>query len=138
MLACARVAEEAVFENLAAAEVVQLLPAELQKNLKQLIAAIIAKNMPKWRETAAAAQIALPRLVSTDWRVDVKTSSDAFSRMAQPAILMEMKVQATPGRTDAMPALRHITFELNKETLDTMLDGLGKIRDQLASITSAQ
>lgn len=123
---------------MAAADIVQILPAELNKNLKQLIAAIITKNMPKWRETSSSTQISLPRLVSTDWRVDVKTSSDSFARMAQPAIIMEMKVQDTPTRADAMAQQRHITFELNKETLDTMLDGLGKIRDQLSSITASQ
>jgi len=37
-----------------------------------------------------------------------------------------------------MPGQRHIAFELSKETLETMLDGLGKIRDQLDSITTSQ
>jgi len=33
-----------------------------------------------------------------------------------------------------MPGIRHVNFELTKETLETMLDGLGKIKDQLSSI----
>jgi hypothetical protein len=33
-----------------------------------------------------------------------------------------------------MPGTRDVQFELDKETLATMLDGLGKIRDQLAGL----
>lgn len=35
---------------------------------------------------------------------------------------------------NAMPAVRRLNVELTKEKLDTMLDGLGKIRDQLSSV----
>ena len=47
-----------------------------------------------------------------------------------------LQVQASPTLVDVMAPTRSITFEMNRETLETMLDGLGKIRDQLASITS--
>ena len=32
--------------------------------------------------------------------------------------------------------IRNVNVELSKETLDTMLDGLGKIRNQLSSVVS--
>lgn len=35
------------------------------------------------------------------------------------------------------PSLRSINVEFSRETLDTMLDGLGKIRDQLSSVAKA-
>ena len=57
--------------------------------------------------------------------------------MSAPAILMELKVQDPPARRDVMPAVRHVTFELSKETTDTMLDGLRRIRDQLQGVTAA-
>jgi len=92
MITLAHLVEEVLFENLPAAEIVQLLPVDLSKNLKSLIAAIVTKNIPKWRETATSTQISLPRLVSTDWRVDVKTASESMSRFNQAGLIVEMQV----------------------------------------------
>lgn len=70
------------------------------------------------------------------------------------------QVQNLPTHANEMPGLRHVVFEVNKvcdwktdlsprrtvhaffplcpqETLETMLDGLGKIRDQLASVADS-
>jgi len=93
LLAAALVIDDAVFENRQPADIVAQLPADLNKNLRQLIAAIITKNLPKWRETAAANQISLPRLVDVDWRIDVKTASEVIARMAQPAVIVDLRVR---------------------------------------------
>jgi len=45
------------------------------------------------------------------------------------------QVQETADQVGQMPATSCVNVELSKETLDTMLDGLGKIRDQLSSVT---
>lgn len=45
------------------------------------------------------------------------------------------KVQENAAEKNAMPAVRRLNVELTKEKLDTMLDGLGKIRDQLSSVS---
>lgn len=42
--------------------------------------------------------VSIPRLVGFDWRVDVKTSSDSASRMAQPTCIVQMKVSQGKGR----------------------------------------
>lgn len=44
--------------------------------------------------------VSLPKLADFDWRVDVKTSSDAITRMSMPTCLVQLKV------TDSM----YITF----------------------------
>ena len=44
---------------------------------------------------ACHTSVSLPRLQEFDWRVDVKSSSDAVSRMAVPTCLLQMKVRAT-------------------------------------------
>ena len=44
------------------------------------------------------------------------------------------QVQETADQVGQMPATSCINVELSKETLDTMLDGLGKIREQLSSV----
>ena len=41
----------------------------------------------------------------------------------------------TAVRSDR-PSVSAVTVELSKETLDTMLDGLGRIRDQLSAVAS--
>ena len=44
------------------------------------------------------------------------------------------QVQEVPTHTQQMVSVRNINVEFSKETLETMLDGLGKIRDQLSSV----
>lgn len=80
----------------------------------------------------------LPRYVNADWRVDVKTSSDRISRMVVPSVLVDLKVQDQPTSATQVPAARHVEFELSKEALQTMLDGLGRIRDQLGSVAGSK
>lgn len=47
--------------------------------------------------------------------------------------------QVREPATDAsrMPPVQTVTVELSKETLDTMLNGLGVIRDQLSSVSKS-
>ena len=75
-----------------------------------------------------------PVCLHADWRVDVKTSSNLLSRMSVPTVLVGMKVQDVPTRVDLVPDVKDVQFELSKEALQTMLDGLNKIRDQLSAV----
>jgi len=81
----------------------------------------------------------LPRFEGIDWRVDVRSASDTVSRMSVPTVLVQMRVQNSyngevPPAEGQAVSQRLVTFELNKETLATMLDGLVFVRDQLAAI----
>ena len=49
--------------------------------------------------------------------------------------IVVFKVQENATEQNVMPAVRRLNVELTKEKLDTMLDGLGKIRDQLSSVS---
>uniref|UniRef100_V9L7C9 COMM domain-containing protein 9-like protein n=1 Tax=Callorhinchus milii TaxID=7868 RepID=V9L7C9_CALMI len=89
-----------------------------------------------WKSEVLASQISLPHLVAMDWRVDIKASSDTVSRMAVPTCLLQMKIQDDAGPHRDGPAISTVSVELSKETLDTMLDGLGRIRDQLSAVAS--
>ena len=79
----------------------------------------------------------LPSYVGVDWRVDVKTSSDRVARMSVPSLLVDLKVADQPSSTATVPHARHVEFELSKEALKTMLDGLGRIRDQLGAVAGS-
>lgn len=75
--------------------------------------------------------------MGVDWRVDVKTASDVVSRMQVPSVLVDLKVQDQPETTNRVPSARHVEFELSQEALRTMLDGLGRIRDQLGAVAAS-
>ena len=44
------------------------------------------------------------------------------------------QVQESAKKVDEVPEVNSVNVELTKETLNTVLDGLGKIRDQLSSV----
>ncbi|XP_060072390.1 COMM domain-containing protein 9-like [Ylistrum balloti] len=111
-----------------------LFPSNFHKNLRDLLVKTMMENMNNWRNSALNNQVSLPRLVDFDWRVDIKTSSDTITRMSVPTCILQMKVQENATEVDQTPDVEHVNVELSKETLDTMLDGLSKIRDQLSSV----
>ncbi|XP_022439332.1 COMM domain-containing protein 9 isoform X1 [Delphinapterus leucas] len=126
-----------VFRDLSSAEaVLALFPENFHQNLKNLLTKIILEHASTWRAEAQTNQISLPRLVDLDWRVDIKTSSDSISRVAIPTCLLQMKIQEDPSLCGEQPSVSAVTVELSKETLDTMLDGLGRIRDQLSAVAT--
>lgn len=125
------------FRDLSSADaILALFPENFHQNLKNLLTKIVLEHISTWRTEAQANQISLPRLVDLDWRVDIKTSSDSISRMAVPTCLLQMKIQEDPSLCGDKPCISAVTMELSKETLDTMLDGLGRIRDQLSAVAS--
>ncbi|XP_006642502.2 COMM domain-containing protein 9 [Lepisosteus oculatus] len=125
-----------VLHGLASPEqILGVFPDGFHPSLKNLLTKILLEQSPSWRSEALSNQIALPRLVDVDWRVDVKTASDTLNRMAVPTCLVQMKVQDDPSLCGS-DSLSTVTVELSKETLETMLDGLGRIRDQLSTVAS--
>ncbi|KAJ7344625.1 hypothetical protein JRQ81_000575 [Phrynocephalus forsythii] len=117
-------------------EILSLFPEGFHQNLKNLLTKIILENVSVWRNEAQANQISLPRLLDMDWRVDIKTSSDSVSRMAVPTCLLQLKIQEDPALCGNDFETSTLMVEVNKQTLDTMLDGLGRIRDQLSAIAN--
>lgn len=47
-----------------------------------------------------------------------------------------LQIQEDPSLCGDKPCISAVTMELSKETLDTMLDGLGRIRDQLSAVAN--
>ncbi|XP_048216400.1 COMM domain-containing protein 9 [Perognathus longimembris pacificus] len=125
------------FRDLSSSEaILALFPGNFHQNLKHLLTKIILEHVSSWRMEAQANQISLPRLVDLDWRVDIKMSSNSIGRMAVPTCLLQMKIQEDPSLCGDKPSISAVTVELSKETLDTMLDGLGRIRDQLSAVAN--
>ncbi|XP_026859872.2 COMM domain-containing protein 9 [Electrophorus electricus] len=123
-----------VFHNLTTPEqILAIFPDTFHSNLKNLITKILLEQSVIWRNEALANQISLPQLVDMEWRVDIKTCSDSVSRMAVPTCILSMKIQDSP-HINSSPCESSVTVELSKETMDTMLDGLGRVRDQLSAV----
>ncbi|XP_019729501.1 COMM domain-containing protein 9 [Hippocampus comes] len=120
-----------VFHNLSSTEeVIQIFPESFHSSLKNLLTKILLDNSNAWKTDAVGSQISLPQLKAVDWRVDLVSSSDALSRMCVPTCLVHLKTEDVGGEDCVSGA----TVELSRESLDTMLDGLGRIRDQLSVV----
>ncbi|KAK1875731.1 COMM domain containing protein 9 [Dissostichus eleginoides] len=68
------------------------------------------------------------QLKDLDWTVSMVTGSDSLSRMSVPTCLVQLQME------DPCQAVSTTTVELSRASLDTMLDGLGRIRDQLSVV----
>lgn len=102
--------------------------------IKKLIGQLIASKLEQWTESALASRVSLPKLVEVNWAMHMKKSSTQVSKMDVPSILVEMEIEKDCSRADMPNGTEKIAFELSSEALQTMLDGLGKIRDQLSTM----
>ena len=103
--------------------------------MKVLIGKVIAAHAAEWKANLMQSTVSLPRLVDMKWRLDIKSGSSEISRMSAPTVVMQMQIQQNNQQLGILPTRDNITFELDKETLATMLKGFHKIRDQLATIS---
>lgn len=132
--------EVALYEN--TSNLSALFPKGFHKDLQTLILQIIEANLPKWRQYCIQNQCSLPRLQSMDWRIDVKRASETISSISVPSVIVELKIldedsvssSTSSNVNNNEPQIKIVNFELNKQTLDTMVDGLTKIKQQLASL----
>ena len=108
--------------------------AALDEQLKALLTEQLTANVAGWREASIMSMPSLPKFVDVDRRVDVKSATEQVGRMAVPTVLVDLKTRQQPVSKDAVPGTETVSFELSKEALDTMVDGLGRIRDQLGNI----
>eukprot|EP01119_Soliformovum_irregulare_P003221 TRINITY_DN13570_c0_g1_i1.p1 TRINITY_DN13570_c0_g1~~TRINITY_DN13570_c0_g1_i1.p1 ORF type:complete len:187 (+),score=52.61 TRINITY_DN13570_c0_g1_i1:481-1041(+) len=130
VLAIRELTKIAVYEN--STNLDPLFPSGFPKDLQQSILQIIAANLSPWRQESLRSQPSLPHLNGFDWRIDVKRASEASVSMAVPTVLLELKVddQEKKGEENT------IHIELSRSTLETMLDGLTKIKSQLNSLNT--
>jgi len=119
-------------------DVAALFPENFHKNLQELLVTILVQRLPHWKQHIANNLVFLPKLVEFNWRVDVKSSSDSLSRMSVPTCLLQLQVQEPLQQYGVLPATSTVNVELSRQTLDTMLYGLAKIRDQLSSVANSQ
>ena len=111
-----------------------IVPTSTDPRLLPMIRSVVVKRLPLWRTVSTRQMVSLPRLLDVDWRVDVKTASGHMSNLSIPTALVDLKVQAQPTSSGMMPTTQVVSFEMNRETVSTMLEGLHKIRDTLGAM----
>ena len=57
-----------------------------------------------------------------------------FFKMNVPTMMMRLEVEEAPSNINFMAPVRSVDVELSRESLQAMVDGLGKIRDQLGQV----
>uniref|UniRef100_A0A8C6PNY6 COMM domain containing 9 n=3 Tax=Nothobranchius furzeri TaxID=105023 RepID=A0A8C6PNY6_NOTFU len=123
-----------LFQNLTSPDqILAVFPEYFHSSLKNLITKILLENGPEWRSEVLSHQVSLPQLQDLDWRVDLVSSSDSLSRVAVPTCLVQLKMEDPCPSADG-DSVSTVTVELSRESLDTILDGLGRIRDQLSVV----
>ena len=98
-------------------------PANYHSQLKELLLKLVDETRSELQRECDLPE--LPRLKDIDWRVDVRVSSSEVESLPRipRAIIQLTTTEATH------------TLELGKESLQAMLEGLGKIKEQLESLT---
>ena len=56
--------------------------------------------------------------------------------MYVPTVLVKLKVQDQPKEEGSFAGVTSVDFEMSREALASLLDGLGKIKQQLDNVSS--
>jgi len=109
----------------------------LKPALVKLIAKILAQRLPVWRVASMKQCVSLPKFVDAEWRVDVKSASEEVARMYVPTVLIKLKYEEQATRVGEMAGVKSVDFEMSRESLHSLLQGLGRIKEQLDSVSGA-
>lgn len=125
---------EAVYRNAQGPDVLSWFPESFHVQLAKLLATLIIRLLPQWRAKQIEHQVGLPKLQAIDWRIDIKTASELNQQMSVPALLVQLTVEEESKKSEESQLIH---FELTPATLDSMLEGLTKIRTQLGAIAGS-
>ena len=123
-------------------------------------------QLPFWIKASKQQHIMLPKFLDLNWNAHTKTGSEFVDAMSVPTCSVGLTYQEQATRQDQIPTSKTLQFELSKgkdmnlilthtmishmlicytfyscfndiETLDTMLDNMRKIKEQLTLIVPA-
>lgn len=129
--------EEEIFDLIIKRSKLNTSNDEVLKMVK-LMCQVLVKYGPVQQQTAMNHMISLPKLVDLKWRVDLKSSAssknNASTATTIPCVMVQMTIDQTSSNIHQLQQPKVINFEMNRETLEVMLSGLSKIRDQLSGM----
>ena len=132
-------------------DILALFPSDFNDKLKKGITKIILQNLEYWKHASNKTTVsAVPKLVDfgvldpcalcgrlialTEWRLDVKRSSNTVSHMAEPTVMVSMQVQEPQQKVGILAPSKLVQVEMGQDSLNVMIDGLRRIRDQLKKL----
>eukprot|EP00484_Ammonia_sp_Unknown_P016508 CAMPEP_0197036074 /NCGR_PEP_ID=MMETSP1384-20130603/13689_1 /TAXON_ID=29189 /ORGANISM="Ammonia sp." /LENGTH=195 /DNA_ID=CAMNT_0042466207 /DNA_START=31 /DNA_END=618 /DNA_ORIENTATION=+ len=116
-------------------EILKIFPASFNDKLKKGIAKILLQNYDYWKTASNKTSIsAVPKLIDFEWRLDVKRSSNTVSYMAEPTVMVSMQIQEPQQKVGVLAPSKQVQFEMGGDSLNVMIDGLRRIRDQLKKL----
>eukprot|EP01028_Stygiella_incarcerata_P002381 TRINITY_DN1444_c2_g1_i1.p1 TRINITY_DN1444_c2_g1~~TRINITY_DN1444_c2_g1_i1.p1 ORF type:complete len:184 (-),score=47.93 TRINITY_DN1444_c2_g1_i1:104-655(-) len=117
-----------LFEGVSDKRVIaKLFPSDFHQDLKKLLCIVISRRFEEWNTADLKKIVSIPRLEDMEWTVTVPSASSEVAKISYPSILLHLKLKDGEKSED-------VEFELSKEALQTMLSGLGRIREQLSGI----
>ena len=135
-----------LYANATPEQTLALFPADFHTSLQGLITKVLQFHKDEWRaESLAGGSVSsMPQLQSTSWQVYRKPTPG--EHIGHPAMLLSVQMSDAPGAAPAAASTatggaasaaggRTVHVEMTKEQLSSMLDGLGKIKEQLAMVT---
>uniref|UniRef100_UPI00358EB282 COMM domain-containing protein 9 n=1 Tax=Myxine glutinosa TaxID=7769 RepID=UPI00358EB282 len=103
-------------------------PPGLPPQLSSLLVRLLQEIAPVWRAKALSEQAFLPRLENMTWKVVTRAAGDGGPSDTEPVCCLQLQIRKEMGKMEYLP------LELEPQTVDTMLDSLGRVRDQLATV----
>ncbi len=111
-----------------------LFPQDFHPQLKALLIKLILPNLFAWSELVTTSVVSPAKLLDSEYRLELKASSSSVASMSIPSVVVSLAVQDAPKKSDTVGDIRTIEFEMSKQNLETMVNGLEKIREQLAGM----
>mmetsp|Transcript_20886 Transcript_20886/g.25302 ORF Transcript_20886/g.25302 Transcript_20886/m.25302 type:complete len:207 (+) Transcript_20886:54-674(+) len=111
------------------------LSENLDKRMQNLIKNIVRQRISIWRNASIHTRVSLPRYVSANYRVDLQTASESINHLSVPTALVQLQIQDEEKQVGTMPIIDHVDFEMNKESLSTLLDSLSTIESFLTNFS---
>eukprot|EP00708_Paratrimastix_pyriformis_P006382 GAFH01005662.1.p1 GENE.GAFH01005662.1~~GAFH01005662.1.p1 ORF type:complete len:156 (-),score=13.08 GAFH01005662.1:143-571(-) len=113
-----------------------LFPSGFHPQLQNLLSALVASKLPSWREASLAGVVGLPKYRGVEWSINLKSASNAAPAQGSsvPSAVVRLQLEKPSGRVGSRAQQEEVVFELSPGPLQVMLEGLGKIKDQLQSI----
>ncbi|KAG8496514.1 hypothetical protein CXB51_008991 [Gossypium anomalum] len=126
LLVCLRMLmRKCVYENISKDDIQKLFPSEVLPELQRLLTLLLQKFQREWRADVHMDKVSLPRLKTMTWNLATQDSE-----VREPVAIINLKLQ----NDMQCPQESDLSFQLAKETLDTMLKSVYSIRDQLSNM----
>uniref|UniRef100_A0A2P2Q3Y3 COMM domain-containing protein n=1 Tax=Rhizophora mucronata TaxID=61149 RepID=A0A2P2Q3Y3_RHIMU len=131
LLVCLRVLiRRCVYENINKDDIQKLFPSEVLPEMQRLLTLLLQKFQKEWQDDVFKNQPDFPHLKAMTWNMAKQDSTEA----ADPVAVINLKLQ---NDARSQPGEMEVKFQLAKDTLQTMLNSMYHIRDQLSDTGGA-